>query len=45
VKIPFITLEQGFSPDDAKNIGKPQNKYKYWLGQIIYDNKASGELL
>ncbi|MFT5676516.1 MAG: ABC-type sugar transport system substrate-binding protein [Paraglaciecola sp.] len=44
-KIPFVTLEQAFSGEEEKAIGLPQQKYKYWLGQINYDNKAGGELL
>ncbi|MFT4939295.1 MAG: ABC-type sugar transport system substrate-binding protein [Paraglaciecola sp.] len=44
-KIPFVTLEQAFSGEEEKEIGSPQQKYKYWLGQINYDNEAGGELL
>jgi ABC-type sugar transport system substrate-binding protein len=40
-KIKFVSLEQTFGQD----VGKPQEKYKHWLGQINYDNKAAGELL
>lgn len=44
-KIPFITLEQKFTDIEAKELGNPQGKFQYWLGQIIYDNQAGGELL
>jgi ABC-type sugar transport system substrate-binding protein len=44
-KIPFVTLEQAFSGEEEQIIGLPQQKYKYWLGQINYDNEAGGELL
>ncbi|MEW6983794.1 ABC transporter substrate-binding protein [Colwelliaceae bacterium 6471] len=44
-KIPFITLEQTFTGDIKAKIGNPREKYKYWLGQVNYDNKAGGELL
>jgi ABC-type sugar transport system substrate-binding protein len=40
-KIKFITLEQTFGSD----VGKPQEKFKHWLGQINYDNKGAGEML
>jgi ABC-type sugar transport system substrate-binding protein len=39
--IKFVTLEQTFGSD----VGKPQEKFKHWLGQINYDNKEAGELL
>jgi ABC-type sugar transport system substrate-binding protein len=44
-KIPFVTLEQGFSDAEAIEIGKPQQKYKHWLGTVSYDDKAAGALL
>jgi ABC-type sugar transport system substrate-binding protein len=43
--IPFVTLERGFSDAEAIEIGKPQQKYKYWLGAVTYDDKAAGALL
>ena len=45
VQIPFVTLEQIFSGDAKKAVGNVREKYKYWLGQIVYDNRSGGELL
>ena len=44
-KIPFVTLEQGFSEDELLTIGHPQEKYKYWLGSIQYDDVEGGAQL
>lgn len=44
-QLKFVTLEQAFHGKMEQKIGSPQQKYKYWLGQINYDNKAGGELL
>jgi ABC-type sugar transport system substrate-binding protein len=44
-KIPFVTLEQAFEDSEVVEIGRPQQKYHYWLGQINYDNAAGGKLL
>ncbi len=44
-KIKFITLEQEFTGEYQKEVSSPQDKYKYWLGQINYDNEAAGQLL
>jgi ABC-type sugar transport system substrate-binding protein len=43
--IPFVTLEQAFTADEAKLLGVPQQKFKHWLGAINYDNEAGGKLL
>jgi ABC-type sugar transport system substrate-binding protein len=44
-KIPFVTLEQGFSAEELLTIGEPQKKYKYWLGSIQYDDEEGGAQL
>jgi len=44
-KIPFITLEQKFSHEIQNKIGKPRERFKYWLGQINYDNESGGLIL
>jgi ABC-type sugar transport system substrate-binding protein len=44
-KIPFVTLERGFRDVEAIEIGKPQQKYKHWLGAVSYDDEAAGALL
>lgn len=43
--IKFVTLEQAFVGEEAISVGKPQQKYSHWLGQINYDNKSGGKLL
>jgi len=44
-KIPFITVERTLLDKEQKEVGLPQEKYKYWLGEIFHDNIYSGELL
>ena len=44
-KIPFITLERTLLPEEQKLIELPQEKYRYWLGEIFHDNTVAGELL
>jgi ABC-type sugar transport system substrate-binding protein len=43
--IHFVTLEQAFSGDEAKQLQRPQQKYKYWIGEVSYDNASGGQLL
>ncbi len=43
--IPFVTLEQDLIGEEAYDIGLPKEKYKYWLGQINYNNEKGGYLL
>ncbi|MDO6446990.1 ABC transporter substrate-binding protein [Colwellia sp. 1_MG-2023] len=44
-KIHFLTLERTLLPEEQKLIELPQEKYRYWLGEIFHDNTAAGELL
>ena len=44
-KIPLITVSTGVPMIDQKKIGSPQQKYKYWVAQIISDDISSGVLL
>ena len=44
-KIKFITLEHSFTGDELTTAGRPQEKFDYWLGEILFDDKAGGELL
>ena len=44
-RIPFVTLEQDFIGKEADKVGLPREKYKYWLGQVNYDNEKGGYLL
>ena len=43
--IAFVTLEQAFSGAEAIALQLPKQKYKYWLGEVAYDNAKGGELL
>ena len=44
-KTPFVTLERVFDIKRVSHIGKPQEVYKYWLGEIYNDNVKAGTLL
>lgn len=44
-QVSFITIEQNLSAEKFGINSQPQEIYQYWIGQIIYDNKAGGELL
>jgi len=44
-KIPFVTLEKIYGSKISTLIGRPQEKYQYWLGEMYHDNiKASVKL-
>lgn len=44
-KIRFVTLEQTIFGEERKKIGLARDKYRYWLGEIYFDNtNAGGEL-
>lgn len=43
--IRFITIEKAFSGEEATRLGLPREKFKFWLGQINYDDKSGGRLL
>ena len=43
VKIPAFTFVTNFS--QHPEMGKPREKYKYWIGQMIPDDQHAGELL
>ncbi len=44
-KIPFVTLERVFGIKKLQEVGLPQVKYKYWLGEMFSDNvEASYQL-
>lgn len=42
---PFVTLERVFDIKRVSHIGKPQEVYKYWLGEIYNENIEAGRLL
>lgn len=44
-KTPFVTLERAYDVSTVGDIGKPQEKYQYWLGEIYNDNIADGKRL
>jgi ABC-type sugar transport system substrate-binding protein len=43
--IAFVTLEQAFSGKEASVLQRPKQKYKYWIGEVAYDNANGGALL
>ncbi len=44
-KVPFLTLEKTLFRKQQKQLGKPGQRFKYWLGEVFHDNKKAGELL
>jgi len=44
-RISFVTLEKIYGVKKSAIVGLPQEKYKYWLGEMFHDNiKASTQL-
>lgn len=44
-KISFVTIERTLFPDLKEKLGRPKEKFKFWLGEIYHDNKIAGRLL
>jgi ABC-type sugar transport system substrate-binding protein len=44
-KIPFISINTDVIEDERYKIGKPREKYKYWIGQLLPDDETVGYLL
>jgi ABC-type sugar transport system substrate-binding protein len=44
-QISFVTLERAIFTLESESIGDPRQKYKHWIGQVIYDNVVGGNLL
>lgn len=45
-KISFVTLERTYEQQlHFKKIGKPLEKFSYWIGEVFFDNFKAGELL
>jgi len=44
-QVKFITLENVFTPEQAKLARKPGERFKYWLNQVEYDQSQGGALL
>jgi len=44
-QIPTITLEHLLLVREQSLVGRPGEKYKYWIGEIYHDNREAGQLL
>lgn len=42
-QVPAFVFNAGFHPED--NLGKPREKYKYWIGQMLPDDEYAGYIL
>lgn len=43
--ISFVTLEQPVYGDEALQLKKPHQKYKHWIGEVVYNNSKAGQQL
>ena len=43
--IPFVTLERVYGEEYRAQIQKPQELYRFWLGEMYYDNVKAGQIL
>ncbi|WGL61024.1 ABC transporter substrate-binding protein [Pigmentibacter sp. JX0631] len=41
-KIPAFIFNAGLTEEQDKQYGKPREKFKYWIGQILPDDKKAG---
>ncbi|WP_286262860.1 ABC transporter substrate-binding protein [Thalassotalea atypica] len=41
-QVPTITISSGVPAFEKASIGAPQQKYKYWLAQVLADDESSG---
>lgn len=44
-KIPVFLVNTSLSAEETKVLGKPREKYKYWIGQMQPDDKTAGYLV
>lgn len=44
-QIPTITLEHILLDTEQQLVGRPGEKYPYWIGEIYHDNQQAGQLL
>ena len=44
-QIKFVTIENAFDRSESRQLGLPGDNYRYWVNQVIYDNRKAGELL
>ena len=44
-KVKFITLEETIVGVERDEVGKPRQRFKYWLGEVFHDNFKAGEQL
>ncbi|MCG8620060.1 MAG: ABC transporter substrate-binding protein [Desulfobacterales bacterium] len=42
-KVPAFVFNAGF--DESENVGRPREKYAYWIGQMLPDDEYAGFLL
>ncbi|MBF0287572.1 MAG: ABC transporter substrate-binding protein [SAR324 cluster bacterium] len=42
-KVPILVFNAGFS--EAEGVGKPREKYKYWIGLMLPDDEYAGYIL
>lgn len=39
-EVPIFVVNTGFQPED--NMGKPREKYRYWIGEMLPDDEGAG---
>lgn len=44
-QVQFITIEDNIFATEREKVGKPGDKYQFWLGEIFYDHQKAGQLL
>lgn len=44
-RIHSFIFNAGVVPEDRQDIGRPRQKYRYWIGQLIPDDRQAGFLL
>ncbi len=44
-KIPFYTVNTDILKEEMKLIDKPRGKFRYWLGQMVPNDKNAGKIL
>jgi ABC-type sugar transport system substrate-binding protein len=43
--VKFVTIEKTFEYHSNLDLGRPKEKYKYWIGETFYDNHQAGRVL
>lgn len=44
-QVHFITFESPYTEQELTQLGKPGDKFKFWLNQILYDNTDASQVL